>query len=279
MLINNIEEFVKCIPTASGSEWDALLPYVETAQMDMTLNLLGAELNTALIALDATNTTRQVACKLLAVAAYHTAIPFVDLSQTANGFAVVSNSNLAPASKERVERLITWCEMQIDKLTDMLISLIYNDAACLAKWKLHAEFANITDCLFLTGSEFAYYARIKESAKRTIFLQEKAQLKIWLHNVIAPVVSEAYLAQLIERNATKTVASGDVNIISNIKLALAALWNNDNEAATRTLNNIGTVLDNNLATYSIYATSDEYRLKHAVRDVNKADHPTFFMGI
>ncbi len=47
-----------------------------------------------------------ITAKLIASEALHRAIPSFDLVLTPNGFGVVSNQNVAPASKERVDRLI-----------------------------------------------------------------------------------------------------------------------------------------------------------------------------
>lgn len=279
ILIKNINEFVKCIPTATGTEWEILLPYVETAQMDLTINLLGTDLNTALIALQETEGTRIIANKLLAVSAYHAAIPFVDLQQTPNGFAVVSNNNLAPASKERVERLITWCEMQIDGLIDLLIKSVMGNADLLQKWTLFPQFKDIVNCLFVTGQDFAGFTNSKEKLRRDELLRNKAQLLIWQENIISPVISKAYFDQIIAEIRTQTFTPGTGNVIHYCKMVLAALVLGSNTQADNLLSKISNLLDANLSTYSTYAASDEYTLKITPRDMNKADHPTFFMGI
>ena len=52
------------------------------------------------------NPIRIITAKLIASEALRKAIPSLDLVLTPNGFGVVSNQNIAPASKERVDRLI-----------------------------------------------------------------------------------------------------------------------------------------------------------------------------
>ena len=64
---------------------------------------------------------------LSAVAAHRAladAIPSLDLVQTVNGFAVVSNQNLAPASRDRVDRLIAAHRSQRDTAISALIPLL-----------------------------------------------------------------------------------------------------------------------------------------------------------
>jgi len=59
--------------------------------------------------------------KLVACHAYMTAIPSLDLVLTPNGFGIVSNQNVAPASRERVDALITSLESQRDAAIEALV--------------------------------------------------------------------------------------------------------------------------------------------------------------
>ena len=52
------------------------------------------------------------------------AIPQLDLVLTPNGFGIVSNSNVAPASKERVERLLASLEKMRDDTLQVLLPLL-----------------------------------------------------------------------------------------------------------------------------------------------------------
>lgn len=54
----------------------------------------------------ADNPIRENLCRLVVAEALRTAIPSLDLVFTPNGFAVTQTSNLTPASKQRVDRLI-----------------------------------------------------------------------------------------------------------------------------------------------------------------------------
>ena len=59
--------------------------------------------------------------KLVACQAYMTAIPSLDLVLTPNGFGVVSNQNIVPASRERVDALMNSLESQRDSAIEALI--------------------------------------------------------------------------------------------------------------------------------------------------------------
>ena len=57
------------------------------------------------------------------------AIPQLDLVLTPNGFGIVSNSNVAPASKERVERLLAALEKMRDDTLQVLLPMLTAEAA------------------------------------------------------------------------------------------------------------------------------------------------------
>ena len=59
--------------------------------------------------------------KLVACQAYMTAIPSLDLVLTPNGFGVVSNQNIVPSSRERVDVLMNSLESQRDSAIEALI--------------------------------------------------------------------------------------------------------------------------------------------------------------
>lgn len=59
--------------------------------------------------------------KLVACQAYMTAIPSLDLVLTPSGFGVVSNQNIVPASRERVDALMNSLESQRDSAIEALI--------------------------------------------------------------------------------------------------------------------------------------------------------------
>ena len=66
--------------------------------------------------------------KVIASHAFMNAIPSLDLVLTPNGFGIVSNQNIAPASKERVERLRDSLEAERDRnLENMVLRLASRD--------------------------------------------------------------------------------------------------------------------------------------------------------
>ena len=70
------------------------------------------------------NPIKIITAKLIASEALRRAIPSLDLVLTPNGFGVVSNQNIAPASKERVDRLIgSLADYRDDCIANLLLLL------------------------------------------------------------------------------------------------------------------------------------------------------------
>lgn len=73
----------------------------------------------------ADNPIRIITAKLIASEALRRAIPSLDLVLFPNGFGVVSNQNVAPASKERVDRLIgSLADYRDDCIANLLPALV-----------------------------------------------------------------------------------------------------------------------------------------------------------
>lgn len=85
--------------------FDKLSPSLDMAESWLIQNLTGQKVFDKIVVGD--RDTRFVNVAMFVVTyAFAMAIPSLDLVLTPNGFGVVSNNNVAPASKERVERLI-----------------------------------------------------------------------------------------------------------------------------------------------------------------------------
>lgn len=85
--------------------------------------------------------------------AYRHAIPSLDVVLTANGFGIVSNQTIAPASRDRINALLDSLEAQCDAAIEMLM--------------LHAP-----DALLLRPSLFRGYEAVRLLGKSKHLLQE-----------------------------------------------------------------------------------------------------------
>lgn len=102
---------------------------MEVAEAWLTTTFLSEAVLTELPHEDATNKLLHYARMAVAAEAMLHAVPQLDLVLTPNGFGVVSNTNIAPASKERVERLLLSLEKMRDDTLSILLPLLANTEA------------------------------------------------------------------------------------------------------------------------------------------------------
>lgn len=119
MIITTDQELRSYLPNAlvtvegEMSLYDKLTPYMSEAETWLATYITG----TAPLYAIADNTeddARPLVCRVIVAHALMHAIPSLDLVLTPNGFGIVSNQNIAPASRERVERLMASVEQQRD---------------------------------------------------------------------------------------------------------------------------------------------------------------------
>ena len=111
-LINNDDTLRQCLPnvfaTVKGevSLFDKVKVDIDLAENWVIETFVSTKTFNTICGYTADNPIRIITAKLIASEALRRAIPSLDLVLTPNGFGVVSNQNVAPASKERVDRLI-----------------------------------------------------------------------------------------------------------------------------------------------------------------------------
>lgn len=133
MLITNDQELRSFLPNALAtvegemSLYEKLNNYLSEAETWIAANITGTETLAAITA-DNEDMTRPLLCRIAVCHALMFAIPSLDLVLTPNGFGIVNNQNIVPASKERVERLIATIEKQRDDTIILLLEKLRKNA-------------------------------------------------------------------------------------------------------------------------------------------------------
>lgn len=279
MLTTNIADFIKSIPTASGSKWEAIEKYVKSADVEIKTILAGSALYDHIAALTAGDSLLVLLTNLINVTAYRNAIPFTDLIATPNGFAVVSNTNLAPASKERVERLIEWCNREIDRTTDVLIMNVMQRPAALAEWTKSAGFSDLTNCFFNTGIDFAGYFKQSDLPRKS-FLDFKNDLLYCQNNVLGKEFGNAIITELLTQIRTNSLTGDNKTVLSLMKQVMAKYANGIRLDELKAQSGSFRMIYEGLKGNETYESSPEAQVHAAGSDyVNKQTDPTFFFGI
>lgn len=96
-----------------------LAPQLEAAELWLADHFTPVDL---LLPLAPDDNVRRLATRLVVLHAYHEAIPSLDLILTPNGFGIVSTTAIAPASRERIERLLAATLRERDNVLDALLA-------------------------------------------------------------------------------------------------------------------------------------------------------------
>lgn len=156
------------------------------------------------------NVIKTYAAKVVVCEAFRNAVPSLDLILTPNGFGIVNNSNIAPASKERVNRLIDSLEAERDRAIRLLLSSLSGDSSWMASEQCAyfsaTMFPNLDICDYLGcgNQQWKKYQEIRptileiEEHIATQFLGTE-QLDIFRKEALSPS-STSYLMKTVIRS-------------------------------------------------------------------------------
>lgn len=215
-------------------------------------------------------------------AAYE-AIPQLDLVLTATGFGVVSNQNLTPASRERVESLRE--QLRKDSSTDFDL-LVMNLLA--TEWKATTEAETFVQsllwCPLLLRNNGVTWQN------RQVYHEEMRQLMPTLRaaeSKLRHVMSDELHGKILELLRLGTLSAGGVSAGYSLACKRGreylAAYLKDRSAAGETyagtiLYDLERILDKYAAAMVEYAESQEYKAKKTPRYANKKDDATYFFG-
>lgn len=277
MLLKTEAQFTKVIPTAASGSFEDMETFLESAEYWIKKEILGAQLYNLL------DTTPEAHVELLghalnviALKAYYESIPFLDLVQTGNGFAVVKNATQAPASKERVAKLRTQTDIRRGDETEVLIEYLEDHPDYHDEWKGALAYSLLTDCLIQSTRELKRFA--SWNGNREDFMKLKPDLIAKTALEIEPMVSKDFVDLLIEQRRDGEFSIDNTRVLEMIQYALGALIGGNPTQGKRLLDDVVTYLDKNLVLFTIYASSSEYSERQVPGYVNTKDSPIFVFG-
>lgn len=150
---NTLRKYVQnALATAKGEPtlYEKVMPYLYESEMWVLDTFIGSGFSEY-----ANSNEMAVIEKAIVCDAMLHAVPNLDLVLTPNGFGIVSNSNIAPASNERVKRLIE----QYEKNRDIAIMLM------LQFLPTHDEWLTTEQCLYFRSTLFPNLSVVKGCGK------------------------------------------------------------------------------------------------------------------
>lgn len=199
-------------------------------------------------------TANLIVCKALM-----NAVPSLDLVLTPNGFGIVSNSNVAPASKERVERLIESLQRRCDFMTARLLSDLNRYDKWLEskqyEWLAESMLCDPENCVLAVygrkyeGSQWDNFLALRQSAK----LVEDALSEKWFGYEQMQVFRKEAALQFTGKNKTVVYVAQ--------RVASAVIYELCNNKRNRwQLDRIIDYMRKNEADFETWVSSPQYEL-------------------
>ena len=131
------------------------------------------------------------------------AVPSLDLVLTPNGFGIVSNQNVAPASRERVSRLIASLETSRDNAIEQLVTYLFR----WAEWR-----DGVLWYIFVGYLIFSAYLNMRPAwlpgVEKHAFARYAGGLTVWGFAVLLLFMPRSGLSDALQLLGIFTVAWG-----------------------------------------------------------------------
>ena len=158
--------------TAQGEApfYEKVLPWLEAAERWLTEQFIGDTFLPILVTMEENHPLRLTACSVVAHEAMMRAVPSLDLVLTPNGFGIVSNSNVVPASRDRVVRLVNSLETSRDIAIEQMLQYLFQNerwyATSKRRWFTATLFPNIdlANLCGITEKRWANYLSLRSKA-------------------------------------------------------------------------------------------------------------------
>lgn len=216
--------------------------------------------------------TLRLATRVSVLEAYNLAIPHLDLVLTENGFGVVSNQNVAPASRDRVLRLAQQVRDSRDDAVDDLLDRLRGKE----QWWEHAiaigAFAslvwNAKRQLPVMGVTDAHRTKMTELRPRIDAAEEL--LKQYMSEDLHLEMRMALLAGNLSADQTA--------LLHKALLFIGAYLDGNQKMIRWHMAQIIEFLERHLDTFETYKTSSAHQANTFTPYSNKKDDPCYFFG-
>ena len=198
------------------------------------------------------------------------AVPRLDLFLTPNGFGVVSNQNVAPASKERVERLISNLERERDKFIHQLLLTLsqtydWRDSEPFKAWSatLFPNLAVVENC----GLKTPLYST---------YLELRPRIEEIENEISANFVGDEQMQNFrlwcagVRDNIGQTHHSTYLQVIDKLRTSIVRMLA-DNHPHVRLLQDAVNIIRNNPEIFPLWHTSPIHELFELPHYENKKD--------
>ena len=200
-------------------------------------------------------------------------VPSLDLILTDSGFAVVSNQNLAPASRERVAALLASLRRQASDARDLLLLDL-----CKTNW-VNSQQCRLVRSTLLWCPMLArrYGIEINESDPQGDYLLHLTAIE-QSSEMATNIIGQPLMDFLISHQDEHTGGTAYAIIRENTRKHMAAVIQQNRRATEAMRQNLLRILEREAEDLPQYKESSTYRAAQAKNYENKPEDPTFFFA-
>ena len=225
-LVKTAEEIKKYITVDGSFDFNTVMPYIELAE-DEVKRVLGKEQYTELDDYyNGTNNGIPELDDLLPYAqrpvvyfAFYKGFDKFNVSITNNGIGVVHNTQLAPASAERVKNLRTSMSDTAWDSLEYLLQFLEENSDDYSAWESSDAYKDTYDLLITSARKFDEIYTINRS--RLNYLNWKPTMKDIEELEIAPAISPEMVTELKTQQKDGTLTAPNKKVLADVQKALA----------------------------------------------------------
>ncbi len=275
MLINNDQQLRELIPNVFSNVkgeaplFDKLAPFLSSAEQWLIRNFASQKTFNTICGYTEDNPTKSTAERIIVCEALRNAVPSLDLVLTPNGFGVVSNQNIAPASKERVARLINSFTAQRDDLLEVFIPMLVG----ASKWKESKQYRFFSATLFpninlatLCGFNSNRLEKYLELREQVIGIEASLA-----EEFVSPELMNELRKSVIDGNSNEDIAA----VIRGIKSQVVDVLK-DGIISTRRMMDIVNIIRNNPNDFPQWHNSATAKLFSPPKFTNKKENKGYW---
>ena len=269
------ETFERIVTTATSSSaevFESMSVYLETAEIMIQNEYIGVNLFKEFDNLH--QSIQFDARRAICLDAFYNAIPFLDLVLTSTGFGIVSNSNVAPASKERVASLSAQVKRARDNALDCLLIALRDQAN--EKWSKEPVSKFQISSLYWTTQHLRDYAGMPD-AYRSDLIKLRPRISE-AEEIFRTKISSVYFDSLITAIQKNDLSADDLLIVMMLRAAIGLYLADSPKHFNAKIDRVINTFEDNADKYPIYQSSEAYKVKHFKHYENEKEDTTFFWG-
>lgn len=266
---DELEKYIY-VATSSHSEiFESIEPHFYDAETEIEDDILGS-VGVAAVEADTTSDIYNRTKKYVCIKSFLDVFRQLDLTLTPTGFGVVSNDNVAPASKARVDALEESLIMAEIKAKSELIT-----ACCkISGWGAQQVAAECVDNILFRYDDMVKYSSVEIKNSSDVRM---ARIKIAdADGFLRLHLSDSLIDNVLSEIRTDSVSADNMAILRQLKICHGLWISGDIAEFKNRYHRLITTIEADETKYQLYWNSDAYKINHSDNWTNTKDNSAFF---